>query len=354
MNLFFSVHPAWWLALPILMLPIWWHRQKRQRTRAKALATARFLPAAEPQQQRVWQWVERLLLVLRCLMLIALIALLADVVSHSRGDTVILAEGLDKAWVEQQIQQTNMQQAQRINFCALSSCTTGQLAQQQNSLSWLSAHEEQWTKQARILILALDTQVHLPAQQTPFAHQIELGLQATINKPKPVEHHIAVVSERAQRWQALFKSYESAGLGNARYIIATRPNTKTELIIWESAVAPDASWRAATWWINDAKAFPTVKIDKEFGFAKYADSAAGRLYLSDWRISEESEARSLYDFWQKIQPIHEAFLSDSQVFPISEKKASAVLGGQWANTLGFLLAGLFIIERILSHARRVR
>ena len=354
MNLFLSTHPAWWLALPILMLPIWWHRQKRRRTRAKTLATARFLPAAEPQQQRVWQWMERLLLVLRCAMLIALIALLADVISHSRGDTVLIAEGMDKAWVDLQIEQTKLQQAQQLKFCASAACAPVQLAGHQSILSWLSLHEEQWNEPARILILAKDTQVNMPALQTPFVHQIELRLQATTKKPEPEERHITVVSERAERWAALFKSYESAGLGNARYIIAASPNPKTELIIWESAAAPDASWRAATWWINDAKAFPTLKIDKEFGFAKTADSAAGRLYLSDWRISEESEARSLYNFWQKIQPIHAVFLTDSQVFPTTGKKASAVLGGQWTNTFLFLLAGIFILERSLSHARRIR
>ena len=43
----------WWLALPILLLPIWWHRQKRESVQAVPLATARFLPAADPRQGRV-------------------------------------------------------------------------------------------------------------------------------------------------------------------------------------------------------------------------------------------------------------------------------------------------------------
>ena len=354
MNFFLSAHPMLWLALPILMLPIWWHRQKRQRTRAKALATARFLPAAEPQQKRIWQWVERLLLVLRCAMLIALIALLADIVSPSRGDTVLIAEGLDQTWVAQQIQQAHLQQAQQVKFCARAECAPIQLAEHQSILSWLSLHEEQWNKPARILILAQDIHVNMPAQQTPFAHQVQLRLQPTTKMPESVDHHITVVSERAERWRALFNSYESAGLGNARYIISAYPNKKTELIIWENATAPDTSWRAPTWWLSDARAFPTIKIDKEFGFTKYADSVVGRLYLGDWHISEESEARSLYTLWQKMQPTPEPFLAYSQVFPVTEKKASAALGGQWTNAIGFLLAMLFSIERILSHARRVR
>ena len=36
----------WWFALPVLLLPIWWHRQKRERVKALPLATARFLPRA--------------------------------------------------------------------------------------------------------------------------------------------------------------------------------------------------------------------------------------------------------------------------------------------------------------------
>ena len=354
MNFFLSAHPMLWLALPILMLPIWWHRQKRQRTRAKALATARFLPAAEPQQKRIWQWVERLLLVLRCAMLIALIALLADIVSPNRGDTVLIAEGLDQTWVAQQIQQAHLQQAQQVKFCASASCAPIQLAKHQSILSWLSLHEEQWSKPARILILAQDIHVNMPAQQTPFAHQVELRLQPTTKMPESVDHHITVVSERAERWRALFKSYESAGVGNARYIIATHPNAKTELIIWESAAAPDASWRATNWWLSDGKAFPGVKIDTEYGSASYADSAVGRLYLSDWHINEESDARNLYSLWQKMQPAPEPFLAYSQIFPVIEIKARDVLGGQWTSAIGWLLALLFSIERILSHARRVR
>ena len=57
----------WWFALPVLLLPIWWHRQKKERTNVAMLATARFLPATSPEQQRVWRWVHVTLLLLRCL-----------------------------------------------------------------------------------------------------------------------------------------------------------------------------------------------------------------------------------------------------------------------------------------------
>ncbi len=354
MNFLFSSTPAWWLALPLLLLPIWWHRQKRQRTRAKALATARFLPMAEPQQQRVWQWTEHVLLVLRCLMLLALIALLADLVSSSRGDTVLIAEGMDKAWAAQEIEQAHMQQAQQRIFCAAAACAPLQLAGEQNILSWLSAHEGQWRKQARILVLDYDSQVGMPAQQTQFSHQVELRLLATAKKPEPEEHHITVVSKRAELWSALFKSYESAGMGNTRYLISTVPNAKTELIIWESAEAPDSAWRAAHWWLTDARSFPDVKIDKSFDSVHYADSAMGRIYLGEWHIAEESDARALYALWQKMRAAPAPYFAYSHVFPVSGKKQPLSTGGQWTNALGLLLALLFAIERSLSHARRNR
>lgn len=352
MNFLFSITPAWWLALPLLLLPIWWHRQKRQRTRAKALATARFLPTAEPQQQRVWRWTERVLLVLRCLMLIALIALLADLVSPSRGDTVLVAEGMDKAWVAQEIQQAHMQQAQQLTFCAAASCAPLQLAKEQNILDWLATRESRWSKEARILILSNDSQVAMPAQQTQFNHQVELRLHAAAKKPEPEEHHITVVSKRAELWSALFKAYESAGLGNTRYLISNVPDAKTELIIWESAEVPNPAWRAAHWWLSDARSFPTVKMDKSFGSIPYADSAVGRIYLGDWRITEESDARALYFLWQKMSAEPAPYFAYSQIFPVSEKKPPLSTGGQWTSALGLLLALLFAIERSLSHARR--
>ena len=73
----------WWLTLPVLLLPVWWHRQKRERIKAMPLATARFLPRAEPQQLRVWRWTERLLLVVRCLLLVAVMAVAATLAALS-------------------------------------------------------------------------------------------------------------------------------------------------------------------------------------------------------------------------------------------------------------------------------
>jgi hypothetical protein len=51
----------WWWALPVVLLPILWHRQKREQAKTAFLASARFLPAAEPKQQRVWRWHDEIL-----------------------------------------------------------------------------------------------------------------------------------------------------------------------------------------------------------------------------------------------------------------------------------------------------
>ena len=104
----------WWLALPILLLPVWWHRQKRESVKAVPLATARFLPGADPRQVRVWAWSDRILLLLRCLLLVAVIARLADLVYPWRDDAVLVAPGTDAASVEQQATAAGMAKAPRI------------------------------------------------------------------------------------------------------------------------------------------------------------------------------------------------------------------------------------------------
>jgi hypothetical protein len=126
-----STQVFWWLALPLLLLPIWWHRQKRQRLKAEPLATARFLPSSAPQQLRVWQWSDRLLLLARCLLLVALIAWLAVTVFPWRGDTVLVDAGVDQAWADQQIRSAGFAIAARETMPA-------------DVLPWLHRHEHEW------------------------------------------------------------------------------------------------------------------------------------------------------------------------------------------------------------------
>eukprot|EP01041_Mallomonas_annulata_P020049 gene20049-39646_t len=132
----------WWFALPVLLLPIWWHRQKKERTDVAMLATARFLPATSPEQQRVWRWLDVVLLLLRCLLLATVIAWLADMVVAWRGDAVLVAPGTtDTAWVDQQVAQAGFKGADRIQV------------PEADVFGWLARHEREWKNDARLLLV---------------------------------------------------------------------------------------------------------------------------------------------------------------------------------------------------------
>jgi hypothetical protein len=153
-----SSYPLWWLALPVLLLPVWWHRQKRQRVKAESLATARFLPSAPPEQLRVWQWRDKLLLVVRCLLLVTLIAWLAASIFPWRGDTVLVDAGADKAWAEKEIAAAGFSAAARIDLPA-------------DALQWLRTNERDWRGDAKLLIIARAGQIAMPARVPQFNHQ---------------------------------------------------------------------------------------------------------------------------------------------------------------------------------------
>lgn len=189
-----SGQALWWLALPVLLLPIWWHRQKRQRVKSEPLATARFLPAAPPQTARVWRWEDLTLLALRCLLLAALIAWLAATTMPWRGDTVFIDPALaartsqaasspepaqlrgpasvsahsgapaPSAWLEQQIAAAGMSAAPRMPLPG-------------NALQWLQANKHEWRPGARLLVLA--ESIPMPAQLPMLAHATDIRILPT-------------------------------------------------------------------------------------------------------------------------------------------------------------------------------
>src|SRR5471030_2712089 len=235
-----STQAFWWLALPVLLLPIWWHRQKRQRLKAEPLATARFLPSSAPEQLRVWQWSDRLLLLARCLLLVALIAWLAVTVFPWRGDTVLLDAGVDKTWADEQIRSAGFTAAAREPMPV-------------DVLPWLHSHEHEWRGDARLLIVGAADKIAMPARPPQFAHAVTLRVKAPVvaGVVQKSEHHIvlATTPDRAQAWHALFNAFGVAGGGNERYVMTDTPDSKTELIVWDmrDAAAP-ANWRAPLWW----------------------------------------------------------------------------------------------------------
>jgi hypothetical protein len=369
----------WWLALPVLLLPIWWHRQKRQRLKAEPLATARFLPAATPEQLRVWQWRDRILLLVRCLMLVALIAWLAATIFPWRGDTVLLDAGADKAWAEQQIAATGLAGATRIELPS-------------NALQWLREHERDWRADAKLLIVARAGQVAMPARLPQFSHQVELrttpaaprtaalpavarasgapAVAASSAVPRaeaPAGHRIvlAAAPERAAAWRSLFAAFDRAGDGAGSYVIASEPGPGAELIVWDTpGAAPAAAWRAPHWWLASAQPAAPMAAFPELAKAstltingitlKYADSPRGRLWTSDVFPPRDADtARALYEAWQMLQAAPApAYPAPPQTFAAARSPLPAITDAKPATWLMLALLALFILERILTHARR--
>ena len=320
----------WWLALPVLLLPVWWHRQKRERVKAEPLATARFLPRADPQQRRVWRWTERLLLAIRCLMLACLIALLAGLTLAWRGDTVLVAPGTDAAWLERQVADAGFAGARRIELPA------------GDPLGWLASHEREWKAGARLLVAG---DVPMPAAQPQFRHRVELRTSA---KPFPkAEHRVAVVSQRAAQWRAMFAALD----GPQRYLVSDTPDPQSELIIWDIPEAPPAKLHAPLWWIGDASAFPELRKAPAVDGMHYADSARGRIWSAS-APADADAARTLFETWQRQHFAPVAYPAPSQVLAAAPSVGPADGGDALREQLLLALAALFGLERIMTHARR--
>ncbi|WP_202412911.1 BatA domain-containing protein [Duganella lactea] len=346
-----SSYPLWWLALPVLLLPIWWHRQKRQRLKAEPLATARFLPSARPEQLRVWQWRDKLLLLMRCLMLIALIAWLAATIFPWRGDTVLVDAGADRAWVDQQIAAAGFGGATRLPL-------------PQDGLAWLRQHERDWRSDAKLLIVARANQLAMPARLPQFSHPVELRTTAGQSTAVAAsESHVALAAQETSRqaWRSLFAAFDSAGNRASRYTLAAEPGAATTLIVWDALNAkPPAGWHAPHWWVSSSStsAFPELAKASTLiinGITlKYADSPRGRLWTSDaFPPSDADTAHALYDAWQQLSPgPAPAYATPSQTFAAARSALPAIVNARPAMWLGVVLLVLFMLERILTHARR--
>ncbi|MTV39484.1 hypothetical protein [Duganella radicis] len=392
-----SSYPLWWLALPVLLLPVWWHRQKRQRIKAELLATAHFLPSAPPEQLRIWQWRDKVLLVVRCLMLVALIAWLAATIFPWRGDTVLVDAGVDKSWAEKEIAAAGFSAASRVGLPP-------------NALQWLRANERDWRADARLLIIARANQLAMPARLPQYNHHLELRTQAvplSASTPSaaPIERRVAlaVPDTRAAAWRSLFAAFGSAGEGVAHYVLVPEPDAKATLIVWDTPnTAPPDSLRAPHWWIatapataqsvtaqsvtaqsataqsataqsataqsatapSAAAASPLPATFPELANAasltingitlKYADSPRGRLWTSEAFPPRDADtARALYEAWQLLAAAPApAYPTPSQTFTAARNSLPAIGDAKPASWLALALLALFMIERILTHARR--
>lgn len=350
-----SSYPYWWLALPLLLLPWWWHRQKRQRLQAEPLATARFLPAAEPQQLRIWQWRDRLLLLVRCLLLIAVLAWLAATILPWRGDTVLLDPGADPAWAQQQIDAAGMAKAQRLDL-------------PEQPLRWLAAHEREWRAAARVLIVSRAERIAMPAHPPQFAHAVTVKTMsgasaAAVAALPPQEIVLATTPERAARWRALFAAFATAGTAPGQSVQPLRvletPGPATSLIIWDRPEAAPANWQAPHWWQGTQVPAPSGQAAaRAISFngisLHYIDTARGRVWTSDAFPPRDADAaHALYESWQQLQAAAAPpYGLASQQWASAVRAPAGAAEAQPARWLAYLLLALFMIERILSHARR--
>ncbi|MES2129397.1 MAG: BatA domain-containing protein [Pseudomonadota bacterium] len=313
----------WWLAMPVLLLPIWWHRQRRQRMKAVPLATARFLPAAAPQQLRVWEWTDRILLLVRCLLLAALIAWLADLVLPWRGDTVLVTSGTDPIWLETQVAQAKLQNASHMVL-------------PKEGLGWLAQHEREWRADARLLVVGA---VPMPALVPQLRHAVEVRSKDAV--PDKPTHHVSINGPRAAQWQAFFATLYG------KYAFDATPGRQTELIVWDAAQAPPAAMHAPLWWIGAAAAFPALAKTPSM------DSPQGRLWL--WPAgppTDAASARQLYETWQRLHVGAPAYTTPSQVIAATPLAPFVAGSGALRDFLSILLTVLFALERILAHVHR--
>jgi len=321
----------WWWALPVLLLPILWHRRKREQDRAGPLATARFLPKSEPLQRRVWRWREPLLLLLRCLLLLALIALLADPVLPWRGATVLVAPGSAPGLVEREARAAGMQEAPRLTLPG------------RDALAWLHAHEREFQADARLLVVG---DVPMPAVLPRFRHEVILR-SAPVPAAAP-ERHVAVFSTRLETWRRLF-----GALDGLRVVIDARPDARTGLVVWDLPEAPPAGLRAPLWWVTDAGAFPELANAPRLKGMRYADSPRGRLWHNAaWPPSDAEAARTLVADWQRLHHGPMPWTAPAQVLAPDAAALMRPASGALRAWLALLLVVLFALERMATHVRR--
>lgn len=376
-----SMQPLWWFALPVLLLPLWWHLQKRERTRTEPLATARFLPPAAPRQQRVLRLVDWLLLLARLLLLLALIVWLAVLTMPWKRDTVFIEPALaSDAWAAGQIRAAGMDAATREPLPA-------------DVWNWLARNEHAWHPSARFLIVAR----HLPMPALPprLAHPLTLrtpapsapaaasaspafALGATAPAPardgasdvsanapasappmatrprtgarpspatQPVERQVVVAAppERSARWKTLFEAFGTAGDNAYRYVLTDQPTPATELIVWDLPDAqPPKSWQAPLWWRTTPTAIALERKNNIWSAAQ-------------WPLQDAAGARALYEQWQRQSRPYEAYpMPAIQTLPAQRKAplpATLAASPEW---LAAAMLALFAIERMLAHVRRSR
>ncbi|WMW81032.1 hypothetical protein RF679_01825 [Undibacterium cyanobacteriorum] len=249
----------WWLALPTVLLPLWWHRQRQKQQQVFPLASAQFLPNAEPQTVQVWRWRELILLLLRLAMLLCLIALLAQFIRGQRGDTVFVSKKANPTWIAAQLAQLNQLRQQSKSLEVLEYCEHAPCDIQTDSIfAWLEQHQAQWQDSSRWYLLAAEAELSMPAQAPRFTPAFELRIAPQLdgNKgkvPASPAQTIAVYlnTPRADDWRKWFQVFEVSSQGQLHFVLEETMPSKVQLIVWERDSAPEEGLKAPLWWTTN-------------------------------------------------------------------------------------------------------
>ena len=322
----------WWFALPVLLLPVWWHRQQRELADALPLATARFLPRTDPKQQRIWRLADVILMLVRCLLLATVIVWLADIVLPWRGNSVLVAPGTDAAWRKAQVKQAGFADADLIAVPT------------REVFAWLAKHEREWQSDARILILG---DVAMPALRPTVSHQV--SVRSPQSAPAPSPQRVYIASKRATQWQALFGALDESH----RVTVSTTDPARADLIIWDVPDAPPPGLRARLWWVGDATAFPGLEKAPVHDGLRYAVSARGRLWSNPaWPAAHPDAARAQFETWQRLHFAPLAYPTPPQAIAATGQLSQRPINGALRYFLMCVLLALFVLERVLAHANR--
>lgn len=281
-----SLSPLWWLLLPIFGLPIWWHRQRRHTQKIQTLATAKFLPSAPPQLLRVWRWRDIVLLLLRCLMLLTLIAILAGLFWSWRGDTVFVGNHLDEKWVQQTLQKSGFEHAKQMRFCAETKFKNTHENHcdiyTDDLFFWIEQQQAQWQTKARWLVLASADQLSMHGQKPVLTHDVLVRIAPldTNKQTNKTPVFVSIKSTRMAEWRRLFSAFEEAGTASQPFVLSehygSRLDARSEagskagsearpdLVVWDQPSALDATWQAPLIWQttqNVSAKVPAVAAD---------------------------------------------------------------------------------------------
>lgn len=361
----------WWLLLPLLGLPIWWHRQRRHTQKIKTLATTKFLPSAPPQLLRVWRWRDILLLILRCLMLTTLLAILAGLFWSWRGDTVFIAKNLDAKWVQNTLQESGFEHAQKIIYCTENDQDSACEVHTHDLLFWLAQQQAQWQPQARWLVLATADQLPMSGTKPVLQHEVSIRIAPRdINKPtKKTQMFIAINSARMDEWRRLFSAFEAAGTANQTFILSEKYEPQAALVIWDQALPLDNKWIAPLIWQTVDK---EISLDKniEISTNPYLKSLqiTDSIYKNsqnevwtqvwsvnrktDWPLQGIEDAKKLFEAWQSVNSVGTAMQSQTIKIDKHSRPSITAIETNLQNYLLSLFIILFAIERSLTHVRR--